>query len=87
MNGRHLGFTADFDRIILINTICCLWFHVFSTVVYVLSLMIMFLNAKHDNEAVLFCRILNFNVNSYIGKRVRRIDENAFNYRNLIFVS
>ena len=28
----------------------------------------MFLNAKHDNEAVLFCRILNFNVNSYIGK-------------------
>ena len=47
----------------------------------------MFLNAKHDNEAVLFCRSLNFNVNSYIGKRVRRIDENAFNYRNLIFVS
>ena len=46
----------------------------------------MFLNAQHDNEAVLFC-ILNFSVNSYIGKRVRRIDENAFNYRNLIFVS
>ena len=54
MKGRALGFTADFDRIILINTICCLWFHVFSTVVYVLSLMIMFLNAKHDNEVVLF---------------------------------
>ena len=83
MNARPLGFTADLDRVILINTICCLWFR---TVVYVLRLMIMFLKAQHDNEAVLFC-ILDFNVNCYIGKRVRRIDENAFNYPNLICVS
>ena len=65
MNGRPLGFTADFDRVILINTICCLWFQ---TVVYVLRLMIMYLNAQHDNEAVLFRILLILMLTAILGR-------------------
>ena len=65
MNGRPLDFTADFDRVILINTICCLWFQ---TVVYVLRLMIMFLNAQHDNEAALFRILLILMLTAILGR-------------------
>ena len=55
---RPLGFAAEFDRVILINTICFLWFHVFWTVVYVLSLMIMFLNANMTTKLYYFVSLI-----------------------------